>query len=210
MLKLIPKRPNPISITNRLCSSLVCGKDRLVERLFWGAVPVDLVAEELDVLVLDNASAAKPDWSNAARSLGVVELIFATDLELVDALATDPDSDELLEETEFGSELDVELILELEFELGSELDSELTLELEVELGSELDDELTLELGSKLDDELILELDAELFEELLEVTAPLVTSVWPTVIGAVSFPVTVNETGSVLTAYPLGAVSSKNL
>lgn len=116
------------------------------------------------MLVLDNASAAKPDRSNAARSLGVVELIFATDLELVDALATDPDSDELLEETEFGSELDVELILELEFELGSELDSELTLELEVELGSELDDELTLDLGS------------ELFEELLEVTAPLVTSV----------------------------------
>lgn len=168
MLKLIPKRPNPINITNRLCSPLVCGKDRLVKRLFWGAVLVDLVAEELDVLVLDNASAAKPDWSNAARSLGVVELIFATDLELVDELTTDLDSDELLEEPEIGSELDVELTLELE------------------------------------------IDAELFEELLEVTAPLVTSVWPTVIGSVSFPVTVNETGSVLTAYPLGAVSSKNL
>lgn len=180
MLKLIPKRPNPINITNRLCSSLVCGKYRLVERLFWGTVPVDLVAEELTALVPDNTSAAKPDWSNAARSLGVIELTFATDLELVDELATDLDSDELLEATE--------------------------------IGSELDDELALELGTELDDELILELevDAELFEELLEVTAPLVTSVWPTIIGAVSFPVTVNETGSVLTAYPLGAVSSKNL
>lgn len=92
-------------------------------------------------------------------------------------MATDPDSNEL-EDTELSSELEVELIFELEVELGSELDIELTLELEVELGSELDDELTLELGSELDDEpaFELEVNSELFEELLEVTAPLVTSV----------------------------------
>ena len=61
--------------------------------------------------------------------------------------------------------------------MATDLDSDELLEA-TEIGSELDDELALELGTELDDELILELevDAELFEELLEVTAPLVTSV----------------------------------